>query len=136
MGCGGGLLGTKLPDQSQCSPHFYDTLSVDYILIVLRCVPLAVQAHVAHNCKRLTVELMHYIIESRSLRKVRVEDQGRNSLLMFHCAISPLYTINSCLLTSLYTVNSCLFTFLYTVNSCLFTSLYTVNSYLFTLCIQ
>ena len=92
MGCGSGLLGTKLPDQSQCSPHFYDTLSVDYILIVLRCVSLAIQAHVAHNCKRLTVELMHYIIESRSLRKVRVEDQDRNSLHMFHCAISPLYT--------------------------------------------
>ena len=64
---------TKLIGQSQCSPRFYATLSGEYVLIVLRCVPLAAQAHVAHNCKRLTVELMHYIIESRSLRKVRVQ---------------------------------------------------------------
>ena len=38
-----------------------------------------VQAHVAHNCKRLTVELMHYIIEARSLRKVRVGSRGPGS---------------------------------------------------------
>lgn len=29
------------------------------------------QAQVVHNCKRLCLEFMHYIIESRSLRKVR-----------------------------------------------------------------
>ena len=69
MGCDSGLLGTKLTGPSQCSPRFYATLSGEYVL----CVSLAAQAHVAHNCKRLTVELMHYIIESRSLRKVRVQ---------------------------------------------------------------
>ena len=31
---------------------------------------LSLQAQVVHNCKRLCVEFMHYIIESRALRKV------------------------------------------------------------------
>lgn len=31
-----------------------------------------VQASVVSNCKRLTVEFMHYIIEARALRKVLV----------------------------------------------------------------
>ena len=29
-----------------------------------------------HNCKRLTVEFMHYVIESRSLRKVFLSIKG------------------------------------------------------------
>lgn len=34
------------------------------------------QAYVVHNCKRLTTEFMHYIIESRSLRKVFLSIKG------------------------------------------------------------
>lgn len=37
---------------------------------------LSLQAHVVHNCKRLTVEFMHYIIESKSLRKVFLSIKG------------------------------------------------------------
>jgi pescadillo protein len=37
---------------------------------------VALQAHVVHNCKRLTVEFMHYVIESRSLRKVFLSIKG------------------------------------------------------------
>ena len=34
------------------------------------------QTHVVQNCKRLAVEFMHYIIESRSLRKVFLSIKG------------------------------------------------------------
>ena len=36
----------------------------------------SLQAHVVQNCKRLTVEFMHYIIESKSLRKVFLSIKG------------------------------------------------------------
>jgi len=60
-------------------PSFVDALrDIDDALSMLFLFSMLpqrrrLQAHVVHNCRRLTVELMHYIIESRSLRKVRVE---------------------------------------------------------------
>ena len=37
---------------------------------------LCVQPHVVHNCKRLAVEFLHFVIESRSLRKVFLSIKG------------------------------------------------------------
>ena len=37
---------------------------------------LPLQVHVVHNCKQLTVEFMHYIIESQSLWKVFLSIKG------------------------------------------------------------
>lgn len=34
------------------------------------------QAHVVHNCRRMSVEFMHYIMESRSLKKVFLSIKG------------------------------------------------------------
>ena len=37
---------------------------------VFLCFPLSYQGAVIHTCRRLAVEFMHYVIASRSLRKV------------------------------------------------------------------
>ena len=73
MGCGNGLQLTESVHQVftlLCLHGSYSLHHADGGIASL------VQAHVAHNCKRLTVELMHYIIEARSLRKVRVGSRG------------------------------------------------------------
>ena len=45
-------------------------------VLVSNDVIFVLQGHVVHNCKWLMVEFMHYIIESRSLRKVFLSIKG------------------------------------------------------------
>jgi len=44
------------------------------LIAVYMCV--CMQPQIVQNCKRLTVEFLHYIIESRSLRKVFLSIKG------------------------------------------------------------
>lgn len=59
---------------SSFSPLYLSTGDYRYLIVYeARDVEffILLQAQVVHNCKRLCLEFMHYIIESRSLRKVR-----------------------------------------------------------------
>ena len=45
------------------------------------------QAHVVHNCRRLSVEFMNYIAVSRSLRKVPVCDVCMHVCVCVHVCV-------------------------------------------------